>query len=138
MSSEICVCGDKENHAVPCGIAAIGEDAERAPKLTEISNQWTEKSREKCEHAVQLGRIKGVETKTKAQSEERGRTKRDGDEIWTDILLNEPDEELDASDRATWLVVEKRKFICRSMSPDTYPRRRLQKENGNKSHDEKN
>lgn len=138
MSSEICVCSDKENHAVPCGIAAIGEDAERAPKLTEISNQWTEKSREKCEHAVQLGRIKGVETKTKAQSEERGRTKRDGDEIWTDILLNEPDEELDASDRATWLVVEKRKFICRSMSPDPYPRRRPQKENGNKNHDEKN
>lgn len=138
MSSEICACSDKENHAVPNGIAAIGEDAETAPKLTEISNQWTEKSREKCEHAEQLGRIKGVETKTKAQSEERGRTKRDGEEIWTDILLNDPDEELDASDRASWLVVEKRKFICRSMSPDHYPRRRPQKETGNnKNHDEK-
>lgn len=137
MSSEICAGSDKENHVVPHGIAAIGEDAERAQKLMEISNQWTERSREKCEHAEQLGRIGGVETKRKTQSEEKSRIKRDGDEIWTDILLNDPYEELDAIDRASWLVVEKRKFICRSMSPDPYPRRRPQKENGNKNHDEK-
>lgn len=139
MASKICACSGKENHAVPNGIAAVGEEAETAPKLTDISNQWTEKPRKKCGHAEQLEGIKGLETNTTAQSdEERGRTKCEGQEIWTDIPLNDPDEELEASDRATWLVVEKRKFICRSMSPEPYPRRRPQRENGNEIHDGKN
>lgn len=134
MYSKMCACSEKGNHAVPNGIAAVNEDADTAPKLKDVSNQWTEKPRNKCEHAEQLKGIKRLETKTTARTEERGRTKCDGQEIWTDILLNDPDEELEASDRATWLVVEKRKFICRSMSPEPYPRKRPQKENGNESH----
>ena len=116
MSSNICACSDRENHGLPNGIAAVSEGAKTAPKLTGLSNHWTEKPR-KGEHAEQLNEVKVLETEKSAQSGERDRTKCDGRETWADILLNDPDEELEASDRATWLVVEKRKFICRSMTP---------------------
>lgn len=138
MGSKICACKNKENHAVPNGIAAVGEDAETAPKLTDISNLWTEKPRKKGAHAKQLEGVKGLETKTTARPEKMDQTKCEGREIWTDISLYDSDEELEASDRATWVVIDKRRFLCRSMSPGPYPKRRPQKENGNENHDEKN
>lgn len=137
MSSKICACSDKENHREANGMAGIGEDAETAPNLKDISNQLAEKSSQ-CEHAQHLGEIKGLETKNTAPDEEKGGINCDGPDIWTDIPLNDPDEELEASDQATWLVVEKGRFICRPMSPNPYPGwPSPRKENGNKIHDEK-
>lgn len=137
MSSKSCACGDKENHGEANGMAAVGEDAETAPKLRDISNQLTEKASQ-CERAEQQGEIKDIETKTTVPDEEKGGSNYDGPEIWTDIPLNDPDEELEANDRATWLVVEKGRFICRPMSPNPYHGwSRPQQENANEIHDEK-
>lgn len=150
MSSNICACSNKENHGESYEMTVIGENAETAPNLKDISNQLTEKPKE-CEHAEQVGEIKGrkraeqvgeikgLETKTTGWSdEEKGGTTWDGPEIWSDIALNEPDEVLEASDRATWLVVEKGRLICRSMSPNPYSGwPRPYKENGNEIHEEK-
>lgn len=137
MSSKICACSDKENHGDSNGMAAVGEDAKTAPKLKDSSNQLTEKPNQ-CKHAEQLGEITGLETKTTGPSEEKSGTNCDGPEIWTDIPLNDPDEELEAIDRATWLVVEKGRLICRSMSPNPYSGwPLLHKENRNEIHDEK-
>lgn len=117
MSFKICSCSDKENHGESNGMTTVGEDAETAPNLKDISNQSTGKPSQ-CEHAEHLGEIKHLETKTTAPGEEKRGTNCDGPEIWTDIPLNNPDEELAACDRATWLVVEKGRLICRSMSPN--------------------
>lgn len=119
MSFKICACSDKENHGESYGMAAVGEDAETTPKLKDISNKPTEKPKQ-CEHAEQLGEIKDAGTKTTGPDEEKSGTNWDGPEIWTDIPLNDPDEELEASDRASWLLVEKGRLICRSMSPNQY------------------
>lgn len=137
MLSKICACSGKENHGEANGIAGIGEDAETVPNLKDISNQLAEKSSQR-EHAQHLGEIKGLETKNTAPDEEKGGINCDGPDIWTDIPLNNPDEELEACDQATWLVVEKGRFICRPMSPNPYPGwPSPRKENGNKIHDEK-
>lgn len=137
MSSIIPACSGKENHGESNCMAAVGEDAETAPKLKDISNQLTEKPNQR-EHAEQLGEIKDLGTKTTRPNEEKGGTNCDGPEIWTDIPLNDPDEELEATERATWLVVEKGRLICRSMSPNPYSGwPRPHKENGNKIHDER-
>lgn len=140
MSSNICAaCSDKENRGESYEMVVVGKVAEKAAKLKEISNQLMEKPKE-CEHVEeQLGEIKALETKTTDPDEEKGGTKWDGLEIWSDVPLHGPDDDLEESDRATWLVVEKGKLICRSMSPNPYAKwpRHLYKENENKSDNEK-
>lgn len=152
MPSKICARSDKENHGESYEMTAMGKDADTAPKLKDISNQLRKKPKPKeCEHAEQVGEImgrkhaekvgeiKGLETKTTGPDEEKGGTNWDSpEELWSDISLNDPDEALEASDRATWLVVEKRRLICRPMSPNPYSGwPRAYKENGNKIHEEK-
>lgn len=101
-------------------MVAVGEDVETAPNLKDISNQLTEEPSQ-SEHAEHLVEIQYFDsTETTVPDEEKGGTDDKGPEIWTDIPLNDPDEELEASDRATWLVVEKGRFICRPMSPNLY------------------
>lgn len=119
-------------------MTAIGKDADTAPKLKDISNQQRVKPKE-CQHAEQVGKIKGLETKTTRPDKEKGGTNWDcPEELWSDIVLNDPDEALEASDRATWLVVEKGRLICRSMSPNPYSGwPRPYKENGNEIHEGK-
>lgn len=137
MSFKICACSDKENLGESNGMTTVGEDAETAPNLKDISNQSTGKPSQ-CKRAERLGEIKHLEIKTTAPDEEKGGTNCNGPEIWTDIPLNDPDEELEASDRATWLVVEKGRSICRLMSPNPYRGwLRPHKDNGNEIHNEK-
>lgn len=139
MSSNICACSDKENHGESYEMVVVGNIAEKAPKLKDISNKLTKKPKE-CEHAEeQLGSITALETNITVLDEEKGGTNWDSPEIWSDIPLHSRDEDLEASDRATWLVVEKGKLICRSMSPNPYSKwpRRLYKENENKTDNEK-
>lgn len=119
MSSNICASNDKENHGESYEMAVVGKVAEKAPKLKDISNQLTEKPKE-CQHAEKLESIKALEKNTAVPDEEKGGTNWDGPELWSDIPLNGPDKDLEASDRATWLIVEKGKLICRSMSPNLH------------------
>lgn len=119
MSSKICASSDKENHGESYEMVVVGKVAEKAPKLKDISNQLTEKPKE-GQHAEKLGSIKALEKNTTVPDEEKGGINWDGPELWSDIPLNCLEEDLEASDRATWLVVEKRKLICRSMSPNAY------------------